>query len=125
MGHSRHGALIHAVTRREALRSGAAVGAVKLSSDAGALALDLTPTPVKTADYTAAPGDFVPVNASGRSVTITLPGTPGDKADVGVKVVAIKIPFVVTVSCSNQDVLNISGGAKGLTLSSLNEGVLL
>lgn len=113
------------VTRRQALKHGAAVSAVKLSSAQEAAALDVTPTPVKSADYTAAPGDFVPVDASGNSVTITLPAGAPDHADVGVKVVAIKVPFTVTVSASNQDVFNVAGGPQSLTLSSLNEGILL
>lgn len=43
----------------------------------------LTPTAPKTANYTAAPGDFVPIDATGGTVTVTLPAAPADGATVG------------------------------------------
>jgi hypothetical protein len=120
------------LTRRRLLERGAAasVGA------ASAVALDappsgaqgatgLTPTPVKTAAYTASPGDFVPVDASAGSVTITLPNEPPDQVQVGVTVVAIAGPNIVTVLCGSQDVLSLTGGARALSLTAVGQGVLL
>ena len=54
----------------------------------GSGAQALVATAVKTSAYGAAAGDFVPVDASGGSVTVTLPTTPADKTRVGIKMIA-------------------------------------
>ena len=120
------------LTRRRLLGRGAAASAgaaagVALDAplSAGQSAVGLTPTPVKTGAYTASPGDFVPVDASAGSVTITLPNEPPDQVQVGVTVVAIAGPHIVTVLCGSQDVLSLAGGARALSLSALGQGVLL
>jgi hypothetical protein len=121
------------LTRRRLLRRGAAVGAGVAAagavdappSHAQASAMGLAPTPVQTGAYTAAPGDFVPVDASAGSVTITLPNQPPDQSQVGVTVLAIAGPNIVRVACGASDVLSQAGGARALALSSVGQGVLL
>lgn len=49
------------------------------------LGVALTPTALKTANYTAAAGDLVLVDASGGNITITLPAAPADLAPVGIE----------------------------------------
>lgn len=85
----------------------------------------LTPTAVKTADYTAAANDLVPVDASGAARTVTLPTAPADRTRVGVKVVAISGTNTVTIACGGSDVLNKTGGSTSATLSLLNQSVTL
>jgi hypothetical protein len=119
------------LTRRQALGRASAIGAGTFVAEAGTagarVAPDavLAPTGVKTADYTAAPGDFVPVDASAGSVTITLPSAPADQSQVGVLAIAIASAATVYVICGGSDSLNRAGGAKSLALSSVDQGVAL
>lgn len=118
------------IARRELLASMATAGASSVAlTDSPASAADppgaLTPTPVKTGAYTMSPGDFVPVDASGGSVTIALPARPVDQTQVGAKVIGITEPNVVTISCGGSDVFDRSGGPSSLRLASLDQGVLL
>jgi hypothetical protein len=82
-------------------------------------------TAVQTTTYTANPGDFVPVDASGGSVTITLPTTPADKTRIGIKLINVAGSNTVTVAAGGSDVFNKAGGSTSLTLSLLSQGVLL
>jgi hypothetical protein len=84
----------------------------------------LTPTAVKNSAYTANPGDFVPVDVSGGSVTITLPGTPADETRVGVKLVKATGTNTVTINCSGADHFNADSTTTA-TLKLLNQGVLM
>lgn len=71
----------------------------------------LTPTGVKTANYTAVAGDYVPVSTASGSVTITLPTAPANKSQVGIMMVACAGTNAVTVACGGSDVLNVAGGS--------------
>jgi hypothetical protein len=84
-----------------------------------------SPTSVQTTAYTANPGDFVPVDASGSSVTITLPTTPADKTRIGVKLVNVSGVNTATIASGGADVFNKVGGSTSLSLSLLNQGLLL
>lgn len=84
-----------------------------------------TPTAVKSAAYTAAPGDFVPVDTTGGAVAITLPKTPADKTRVGVKMVIQGGTNATTVVTSGTDVFNKIGGGTTLTLSLVNQAAIL
>ena len=119
-----------AVSRRLLIRAGATVGAGAVLLDVGrAQAASspgvLSPTAVQTAAYTASPGDFVPVDASGGSVTVTLPAGPGDQTQVGVTLVAVAGPNLATVACAGSDVVNRAGGPRSVTLTSVNQTVVL
>ncbi len=85
----------------------------------------LTPTAAKTSAYNANPGDFVPVDASGGSVTITLPTAPTDKSRVEVKLITTSGSNVAIVATGGSDVFNKSGGDSSVSLSLLNQAVML
>jgi hypothetical protein len=129
MRHLGHQELINALTRRQALRHATVGGAAVVAGRGAAtpkLAAqgDVAPTSVKTSNYTASPGDYVPVDASQGSITITLPTAPSDQSQVAVSTVAIAAPNAVTVACGGSDVVNVAGGPTSLSLQSLNQGVL-
>lgn len=90
-------------------------------------AATLIPTSVKTSAYTAAAGDFVPVDTTSAAVTITLPASASDGAQVGVKLVVrgTGSAKVVTIACSGSDVINRSGGATTYTLTTLGQASTL
>lgn len=83
----------------------------------------ITPTAVKTSAYTAVVGDLVPVNTTSGTVTITLPTTPVDKAQIAIKHVIQGGTNAVTIACGGSDVINKTGGSTSFTLSTLNQGV--
>lgn len=85
----------------------------------------LTPTAVKTANYTAAAGEFVPVDTTSGGVTVTLPNAPADKTRVGVKMVTQGGTNTVTVARGGTDVFNKAGGSTSLTLSLLMQDVVV
>lgn len=92
----------------------------------GVSARRLIPTAVKTSAYTAAVGDFVPVDTSSGAVTVTLPATPADKSQVGIKMVAQASANAVTIAASGSDHFNVaSSGPTTLTLSLLRQSALL
>jgi hypothetical protein len=97
-----------------------------ISPDAALAAGGLRPTSITTSDYTAAVNDFVPVDASGGSVKITLPNAPGDGSQVGVRTVAFSAGHTVTVACSGSDRFNDSAlNVTSLSLSGVDASVLL
>jgi hypothetical protein len=85
----------------------------------------LTPTTIKTSAYTAAPGDFIPVDTTGNSVVITLPTAPTDKSRIEIKMINTSGSNAVTFNAGGSDVFNKVGGATTGTLSLLNQAVML
>lgn len=85
----------------------------------------LVPTAVKTSAYTLASQDYVPVDATGGTVPLTLPTAPTDGTTVGAKMIAVSGANVATIACGGSDVFNKTGGSTTLTLSLLNQGALL
>jgi hypothetical protein len=84
------------------------------------------PTAVKTSAYSAAANDFVPVDCSSASVTITLPTAPADKTIIGVKCVAISGANTVSVACGGSDRFNLaSTGPTTASLVALNQVAFL
>lgn len=67
----------------------------------------------------------MPVDTSAGSVTVTLPTTPADKSRIGIKMINVSSTNAVTINASGSDVFNKAGGSTSLTLSLLNQGVLL
>jgi hypothetical protein len=110
---------------------GTAVGAPLIGgaqTEAAGAAEGLNPTAVKTRAYTAAPGDYVPVNIENGSVAIKLPSAPLGKTRIGIQVVAVSgTPgsTTVTINRGGSDVFNIAGGSTSLTLSAKFQSVLL
>ena len=85
----------------------------------------LTQVAVQTAAYTASPNQLVPVDTTSGSVTVTLPtGTPAGSL-LGVKMVIQGGTNTVTISSVAGDVFNKPGGSATMTLTLLNQGVLL
>lgn len=84
----------------------------------------LTATAVKTANYTAVGGDYIPVNSSSGTITVTLPTAPADGTQVAVKLVAGANSCIVSRGGST-DVFNVAAGPSTLTLSTAGIGVTL
>lgn len=93
----------------------------------GGAAGRLTPTPVKTTNYTAAPGDLALMNTSGGALsTCKLPAAPADQSVIGWKLVkSSATPAAVTVLCQGSDVLNVASGLTSFQLTRLNQAVTL
>ena len=88
--------------------------------------LGLTPTAVKAGGYTASAGDFVPVDTTSGSLTVTLPNAPSDGSVVCVKLVKpATIVASAYVACAGSDVFNKASGSTTLTLAVLNQAVLV
>jgi hypothetical protein len=87
--------------------------------------LGLTPTAVKTSGYTAAAGDFVPVDTSSGAVTITLPNAPADGSVVEIKLIKQSSNNAVTIACQGSDVFNIASGVTSAKLPFLHQSILL
>lgn len=98
--------------------------AATITTALAAKAYGLTPTGVKTAAYTAAPGDLVPVDATSAAQTITLPTGAGDKTRVAVKKLDASTNLV-TITAASGDVFNKTGGSASLTLTLTNQLVSL
>jgi hypothetical protein len=84
-----------------------------------------TVTAVKTANYTAAANEFVPVDTTSGNVTITLPTAPADGTRVGVKQVVRGASNTVGLALGGSDVFNVAAGATTGTITLLNQGVIL
>lgn len=114
----------NSVTYAKLAPTGASTGQV-LSYNGSALAWatpgGLTTTSVKTANYTAVAGEYVPVDTTSGSVTVTLPAAPADGTQVAVKLVAGSNSCVV--SRSGSDVFNAASGATTHTLVTAGLGV--
>lgn len=83
----------------------------------------LTPTGVKTTAYTASPGDWVPVDASGGSVVITLPASAADKARVGMKMVKTAGSNTATLTAPAGVTFNDDASTTAV-MKLLNQGVI-
>lgn len=86
----------------------------------------LSPTPVQTAAYTAAPGDLVAADISSGGFTVKLPNAPANGTRVAVKVINTSLAhqYLLTVATQGSDVLNKSGGGTSFTLVLLNQGAV-
>lgn len=81
----------------------------------------LTPTVVKTNNYTATANDFVLVNTTASSWTVTFPAAPADMTRVGVKQVVRGGTNVVNLALGGSDSFNIVGGPTTGTITLLNQ----
>jgi hypothetical protein len=132
-----YGRAFLALADAAAARTVVGLGSVDNTSDAGKpvstsqqAALDLkavalAPTVVKTAAYTAAANDYVPVDTTSGAVTITLPTAPTDKTRIGIKHVIQGGTNAVSYVCGGSDVFNKTGGATTGTLPLASQAVLL
>lgn len=76
----------------------------------------VTVTAVKTAPYTAAAQDMIPVDTTSGGITVTLPAAPADKTRVVVKKIDSSAN-VVTVQRGGSDVFDKASGGTSLTLT--------
>lgn len=110
----------------EATARDTAISTAANAAQAAAIAASaqvLTPTAVKTANFTAAAGDFVPVDTTSGSVTITFPTAPADKSRIGLKHVIQGAANVVNFTLGGSDVFNKVGGVNTGSLSLVNQAV--
>jgi hypothetical protein len=117
--------------------SGALLAANNLSDVASATtarsnlsaAQALAPTAVITnvsSPYSATAGSFIPVDASGGNVTVTLPLTPADKTRLEIKMINTTGSNSVTFNTGGgSDVFNKTGGVTTGTLTLLNQAIML
>lgn len=85
----------------------------------------LTVTTVATANVTALAQQFVPVSTVAGPVAITLPASPPDLTQIGVKHVARLGSNAVTIAASGTDTFNTTTGPTTITLPGLNQSALL
>ena len=120
------GALYYATDTQIVYRSDGVSAWTAITGAGGADKLGLTPTAVKTANYTAAVGDFVPCDtATTGSFTVTLPTAPADGSVIGAKQIAVSGSRVVTIAAGGSDVFNVAAGPTTRTLTVLNQAILL
>lgn len=81
--------------------------------------LGLTPTGIKTANYTAVANDLVVVDATSGNVTVTLPSAPADKVIVAAKR-NDNSANTVTIVTSGTDTFNIASGSTSQTFPFMN-----
>jgi hypothetical protein len=77
----------------------------------------LMPAAVQTAAYNAEPGDLVPCDISGGSLTVTLPQAPPAGTTVAVMITAASGGHMLTVAAQGADTFNTAGSPAAVTLS--------
>jgi len=77
--------------------------------------LQIEPVAVQNANYTAAAGQLIPVNATAGAVTVTLPNAPADEAQIVVKKIDSSA-YAVTVQTQGSDKFNSVGDGTQLSL---------
>jgi hypothetical protein len=109
------------------LSAGVGANGQVLSMVAGALGWTtpggLTATTVKTANYTAAAGDYIPVDTTAGTITITLPAAPPDGTQIAIKQIAGG--NTTSIVRSGSAVFNVASGATSMTLAATGIGVQL
>jgi hypothetical protein len=81
-----------------------------------------TVTSVKTGNYTANPGEFVPVDTTSGTIIVTLPTAPANGTQVGAKQVVRGGVNTVTVTAGGSDHFNTAAGPTTDTLTLLGDG---
>ncbi len=84
--------------------------------------LGLTPTALKTSNYTASAGDFVPCDTSGGAFAVTFPTAPADKSVIAIKLTTAGNTLTLTLGGS--DVFNKAGGSTSGSLTLTNQGIV-
>ena len=86
----------------------------------------LTPAAVQASNFSATVGTLYPVDTTGSTVTVTLPTTPADGSQIGIKAIAPN-PLVnaVTINAGGSAVFNKAGGSTSLTLTLTNQAIVV
>lgn len=79
----------------------------------------------KTANYMAAPGQFVLWDTTAASYVLTLPTAPADRCLIGTKIVTLGVGHTVTITCGGSDVFNKIGGSTTITVSLMDQAFQL
>ena len=95
-----------------------------LSVDTGSYPLALTPTAVKTANYTAAANELVLTDTTSGGLTVTLPNAPTDGTRVAIKMIAQGGTNATALALQGSDVFNKTGGSTTGTLTLLNQAIV-
>lgn len=82
-------------------------------------------TSVKTAAYNAVVSDLIPVDATAGTRVITLPTDPQDQAMITIKMIAVSGAFVTTINTGGTNVFNKAGGSASLSMSLVNQAMIL
>lgn len=80
-----------------------------------------TITAVKTANYVANPGEYIPVDTTSGNVTVTFPTAPVNGTQVGVKMVVKGGTNTVTLTLGSGDHFNTASGPTSGSMSLLNQ----
>lgn len=83
---------------------------------------EITPTLIKTANYTSAAGEFVKFDLTSGNLTWTLPNAPADGTRAGAKILVQPGTNTLTIQTQGSDFLNISPTTSG-TFSLLKQAV--
>jgi len=95
-----------------------------LAGGGGGGGVTLSPTPVKTANYSVNVGELARMSAAAASRVVTLPTTVGnDGAEVGAEVVAITLGNTVALQCAGSD--TFEDGSTVKILGALDEAMIL
>lgn len=81
-------------------------------------------TGAQTGNYTALVNQFVPVDTTTTSVTISLPSAPPDLSRVGAKHIIRGGLNIVTMATSGTDTFNKTTGPTAVTLSGVNQAAI-
>lgn len=92
---------------------------------AEATKLALAAVAVQTGNYTGTAGQYARFDLTAGSATLTLPTAPADRTMMGAKIVVQPGTSTLTVAAGGTDVFNMTGGSQTLSLSLLNQGLLL
>jgi len=90
----------------------------------------LTPTAVKTSDYTASANELIPCDISGGAFTVTLPSAPADGTMMQVEIVNLGTGVVPTpgvylaIKTSGVDTFQLTGGPKTIYISLAGENIV-
>ena len=86
----------------------------------------LAPAAVQASNFSATVGTLYPVDTTGSTVTVTLPTTPADGSQIGIKAIAPN-PLVnaVTINAGGSAVFNKAGGSTSLTLTLTNQAIVV
>lgn len=85
----------------------------------------LTPTSIKTANYTAAAFDFVICDTTSGSFTVTLPTAPSNTTRIAVRMIKQGGSNTVTVQTGGTDVIDFSGGSTSVVMQFVSETLQL
>lgn len=95
------------------------------SGAGGAGVAALVPTAVLAANHTSVASELALMDATAAIRTVTLPGGPPDKTQIGIKAIGLGSGFNVTINAAGADVFDKAGGSASFHLTTPEEMVVL